>query len=294
MSSYSLYRCAVLSISTSSLDLVLDRDSPIQILRVTIHAGGQSYSDGLNMKPEQFYQWRQTHTDSVVTTEPPNVDTIRQTFQLLKSQGYYQVIVTTPCRKISQTYNLISQVAPEMAGELEVHLLDTGTLCMPEGFFAQEAVRLLEKDLAPAEVITYLEQLKPHTQIIFGVQSLHHLVKSGAIGRMGATIGDWLQLKPVLRFQNGELSRLSTTRSTENALEEIAYIVADEIKDKNVEAYGLYCGDAELYARFAEKLYEHSGLKLPGYPVSPAVGAYMGADTVGVGIVEKLPLIREN
>ena len=294
MSSYSLYRCAVVAISTSSLDLVLERDSPIHILRSTIHIDDQSYSDGLNMKAEQFNEWLSAHPNGGATTEPPDANAILEMFQLLKSQGYHQVIITTPSRKLSNTYHDINQLVPKIAGELEVYLFDNGTLSLPEGFFAQEAVRLLDKDMAPADIITYLEQVRLNSQIIFSIDSLNALAKSRYFNRVGATIADWLNIKPILRFKNGELSRLNTIRSTETALDEIAHIVAAKIKDKNVETYGLYCGNIEQYNQFAEKVYQYSGLQIKGYPISPAASVHIGNNAIGVGIVGKLPLILKD
>lgn len=292
MSSYSLYRCAVLSVSTSSLDKVLDRNSPIQILRATIHVDGQSYSDGLNMNPEQFYEWINAHPAGEASTEPPDSDTIRQTFRQLKAQGYHQAIVTTPCRELSDTYHMIAAVAGELAGELDIYVFDTGTLCMPEGFFALEALRLLEQDIAPADIVTYLEQLRPLSQIIFSVDSVQHIMKKTVFSRLGGALADWLQIKPILRFQNSKLEHVGNSRTTETALDEIVQTVAAAMTDQNIEAYGLYCGNPALYDHFADKLYQATGLQLPGYPVSPAVGVYIGPNAVGVGIVEKLPLVR--
>ena len=44
--SYALYRCAVLSTSTSSLSDILDRDSPIQILHLGVEMEGRVAADG--------------------------------------------------------------------------------------------------------------------------------------------------------------------------------------------------------------------------------------------------------
>ena len=52
--SYALYRCAVLSTSTSSLSDILDRDSPIQILHLGVEMEGRVAADGLEVDNAQY------------------------------------------------------------------------------------------------------------------------------------------------------------------------------------------------------------------------------------------------
>ena len=52
--SYALYRCAVLSTSTSSLSDILDRDSPIQILHLGVDMEGRVAADGLEVDNAQY------------------------------------------------------------------------------------------------------------------------------------------------------------------------------------------------------------------------------------------------
>ena len=124
--SYSLYRCAVLSTSTGMLDSVLDRNSPIDILRLSVHMNGQSYADGCSLKPEEFSDWMRQHPDEMLSTSPPQEDYLRKTFLYLKKQGYHEAIVTAIGSKLSESFNIIRSVAEEMASEIKVHVFDTG------------------------------------------------------------------------------------------------------------------------------------------------------------------------
>ena len=46
---------------------------------------------------------------------------------------------------------------------------------------------------------------------------------------------------------------------------------------------------SSLYRQFATKLHNKTGLRLQGIPITPVMGAYIGPDAVGVGIIERLP-----
>lgn len=287
--SYQMYRCAVLSTSTSSLDSVLDRDSPIQILRLTIHTDNE-YTDGLDLKPDEFYRWQYNHPNRTPTTSPPSCELLRQTFKHLKALGYHSAIVTTLSSKLSKTYRRVCQVAEEMAGELDIHVFDTGITGMPEGFFALEAMRLLREGYTPQEVIAKLEQMRPCGEIIFSVHSAKQLTNSGILGRIGAMVVGLLNLMPVLRFHNNTLTKVKTANNSEDVLNATVDTVAARLQGEdlnNLVLCGMYGGNLDLYNRFAAKLHQKTGVHLTGIPISPVVGAYIGPDAVGVGIVKR-------
>ena len=154
--SYALYRCAVLSTSSGSLSGILDRDSPIQILHLNVFMEQQEFADGLEISNEEYCNWRREHLDSDVSTTPPSSEDLLRTFQYLVGQGYHEAIVTTLSHKLSDSADMVRQVA-EQVPQLKVHVVDTGTCCMPEGFFALEADRLLREGKTPTEIVAYLE-----------------------------------------------------------------------------------------------------------------------------------------
>lgn len=140
--------------------------------------------------------------------------------------------------------------------------------------------------------MAHLEQLKSRCEVVFSVHSLRQLTNSGGLMRIGAMFSDLLGLKPVFAFRNNTLRKIAVARSSDHLLDETVAAVAARIAAKNIDDLvlcGMYCGNLELYNRFAKKLHNQTGLHLQGIPISPVLGAYIGPDAVGVGIVEKLP-----
>ena len=186
--SYALYRCAVLSTSTSSLSDILDRDSPIQILHLGVEMEGRVAADGLEVDNAQYCGWRKNHLNEKVRTIPPTQETLSHTFQYLIEQGYHEAIITTLGSRLSDTAEVIRKIAREYK-ELKIYVVDTGMWCMPEGYFALEALRLLREGKRPPEIITYLERLKPRCNIFFGIPSTRPLVVNGTVGLAGSENG---------------------------------------------------------------------------------------------------------
>lgn len=290
-SSYSLYRCAVMSTSSGSLSGILDRDSPVQILPLSVDLGGQQLVDGIEIDNRAYYNWRQSHLDEAVSTMPPSRDLLKKLFCYLVKLGYQQVIVTTLSHTLSDTAETVRALIPDFP-KLEIHVVDTGTCCMPEGFFALEALRLLGDGKTPQEVVDYLERLKPNSHIFFGLRSLQSLSLNGTLARLGARFSDWLGFRTILHFSEGELSRLGSVSDDEEMFDAIIDSTQKQMADKNPHHFvlaGMYSGEPEVYARFAARFHRKTGLHLgEGVPVSPAVAVHVGICGVGVGLVEKL------
>lgn len=290
-SSYSLYRCAVMSTSTGSLAEVADRDSLVQILPLRVDLGTQQLADGIEIDNHDYCVWRQNHLDAEVSTAPPPADLLRNTFNYLIKQGYQQVIITTLSHKLSDSADTIRALLPDFP-QLQIYVVDTGSCCMPEGFFALEAVRLLEEGKTPQEAVAYLERLKPNSHIVFGLRSMQSLSLHGTLSRLGARFSDWLGLRTILHFSEDKLSRLGTVGDDEEMFDSVIAYAQKQMEGKPAQDFmlsGLYSGEKETYVKFADRFHQKTGLQLgDGVPVSPAVAVHVGIQGVGVGLVEKL------
>lgn len=284
-----LSHCAVVALSTSSLDLLPTPHDPIlHILPLYVHFDKDIFTDGAELDSQQFYQRLAANPHAQVGTSPPTEADVLALLNKLEAEGYQEVIVTTLSHSLSDTADIIRQAVVESNCHLRVYLVDTGSVCMPEGFFALEAVRLLHEGMMPEDIVYYLERLKTQVEILFSVHSLEYLHQNGRLSRAGQIVADWLHLKPILRFHNGVLSRMSIAHGSEKTFDTLIKHAAAKLAEGQIlRVYGLYGGNLELYKQFAIKFQQKTGVGLTGYPISPVVGAHIGPNAIGVGIIEK-------
>ena len=282
-------RCAVVATSTGSLDELPELDDLLYILRLNVHLDGLVYADGYDLHPEAFYLWQAETPEGTASTSPPAESAVRDLFKEIIDLGYREIIVTTLSGRISGTVDIVRKVAAEMARDIQTYIIDTGTACIAEGHFALEAVRLLRLGFAAADVAEHLERLKPTAEIVFSVNSLRHLRRLHHLNTTEKFFAGLLDLKPVLRFYDGQFSRagIGMGRKTEDTLDVLADTAARAARAKPVRLYGLYGGDRALYERLAEKLQNKTGLTPAAFPISPVIGAHIGADAVGVCWVDE-------
>ncbi|WP_315359983.1 DegV family protein [Neisseria bacilliformis] len=282
-------RCAVVATSTGSLDELPELDDLLYILRLNVHLDGLVYADGYDLHPEAFYLWQAETPEGTASTLPPAESAVRDLFKEIIDLGYREIIVTTLSGRISGTVDTVRKVAAEMARDIQTYIIDTGTACIAEGHFALEAVRLLRLGFAAADVAEHLERLKPTAEIVFSVNSLRHLRRLHHLNTTEKFFAGLLDLKPVLRFYDGQFSRagIGMGRKTEDTLDALADTAVRAARAKPVRLYGLYGGDRALYERLAEKLQNKTGLTPAAFPISPVIGAHIGADAVGVCWVDE-------
>ena len=111
--SYALYRCAVLSTSSGSIDSMAGRDSTIHILHLNISFNHQWHADGSDVNNKEYCEWRANHLDEPISTLPPCEDELSKTFNYLVEQGYHEAIVTTLSHKLSDSADVIRKMAAQ-------------------------------------------------------------------------------------------------------------------------------------------------------------------------------------
>ena len=73
------------------------------------------------------------------------------------------------------------------------------------GFQALHAAELARKGAAAAQIAAELRAATDRYHVVFSVESVEHLRQSGQIGRSAAMIAEALQLKPLLRIDEGQI-----------------------------------------------------------------------------------------
>ena len=177
----------------------------------------QEFADGLEISNEEYCNWRREHLDSDVSTTPPSSEDLLRAFQYLVGQGYHEAIVTTLSHKLGDSADMVRQVA-EQVPQLKVHVVDTGTCCMPEGF-CLEADRLLREGKTPTEIVAYPGRFKRTLQHHF--RTVHNQIPLSAAARWQ----DWCFVvrlvggcAPYCAFRKIQLCRVESTSDDEKCL----------------------------------------------------------------------------
>lgn len=289
------YSCAVVSTSTGSLDYLPNRDPNIFILRLSIYLNQNSYLDGDTLKADKFYHWMLENPNNVPKTAPPDVGDVIDFFFDLHKKGYREALVVTISSAMSETHKNIKEAALLLGNKIKIHLFDSGTSAIAEGMMAQKAAEWLRAGASINTVLENLAILRDNSISIVFTRTLRYLVKNKKISMISGLLGDWLQIHPILQFENGRTHLQDKVRNVDRAIDKIIqHMQTHRHLLTQSDIYILYCGNDDIYHALRDKISQNLNEEPLAFPLSPVVGAYSGPDAVGVAILPKIQDIEKD
>jgi DegV family protein with EDD domain len=240
---------AIVTDSTTSLPPgVLERPD-VRVVPLTFHFGpNQTYRDKIDMSNEEFYE-RLLASDEFPTTSQPAAGTFVEAYEAL--EAYDDILVLTLSRIFSGTYD--SAVTAAGMVERSVEVLDTRSAEMGSGLILRDALRVVDEGGEFKDVRRTAEVAIGRCNVLFAVGTLEYLAKSGRVGRARRLMGAALDIRPVLRIEDGEVVPHKRTRGRKR---QMAAIV-EEVKPAAEAGRPLYFGHIaapELLSELAEEL----------------------------------------
>jgi DegV family protein with EDD domain len=116
----------------------------------------------------------------------------------------------------------LSTTAP---GERTIEIIDSRSASLGLGFQVMRAAELSRLGAGTGEIAAELRANTDRYHVVFSVESLEHLRTRGRIGRSAAKIAEALQLKPLLRIDEGQIVPYERARTRAGAEFELAEFV---------------------------------------------------------------------
>lgn len=225
---------AVFTDSTADLAGRTTRQLGIAVVPLMVYFGSQSFRDGIDIRPSDFYDLL-TKRSEHPRTQPPDVDTFAVQFaQRLTEQDVVSI-------QVSGKLSLTVQNAIEGARQaLEsrprpgavVEVVDGGSVSAGTGWLAIAAARMAERGLAAAEIAAHLRVMAPRIQTLFVVDTLDYLVRGGRLGKAQGFVGKLLGIKPILGVVDGAIAAVDKVRGGRHAHPRIVELLAQRL-DRN-------------------------------------------------------------
>jgi DegV family protein with EDD domain len=268
---------AVVTDSTTSLPPgVLERPD-VRVVPLTFHFGtDETFRDKIDMSNEDFYE-RLIASDEFPTTSQPAAGSFVEAYEAL--DAYDDILVLTVSKKVSGTYD--SAVAAAKLVDRPVHVLDTKSAEMGSGLILREALRCIDEGGEFEEVRREAESAIRRCNVLFAVGTLEYLSRSGRVGRARRLVGTALDIRPVLRIEDGEVVPHKRTRGRKR---QMAAIV-EEVKPAAEAGRPLYFGHVaapELLSELAERLGVEEELVAE---IGGVVGSHVGPGAYGVAYI---------
>ena len=270
--------------SSSDLSKDVFNNTIIEFLPLKIIYSDGEYLDKVNISPGDVYQ---RFNEEIPTTSMPGPDEFKEKFKEFKKKGYTHIISIHISSGLSSTPEICKMVSNEF-DDLTIEVIDSKLLSMGLGRLVLYSKNLIEKgNLDFAEIVKKTREKINDIELNFIVKTLKYLKKGGRIGKVKGTIGEVLNIKPIISIDDdGQYYTTGRTRGRKNSLNKL-YQMAKKKIDKGLSYVDVMHADAkkeakELQSRL-QKLKNVKGSILG--EISPAMVVHAGPGLIGVVVV---------
>lgn len=279
-------KIGIITDSSCNLDLdYINKQENLLMAPLMISFDGKFHRDLIEVGYEEVYKKLMV---TKVTSSLPNLQDFEDAVLKFKKEGYTDILVITISSQLSGTYNAFELASKEYDG-IEFHLYDSKTLSMALGYLVKKALSSIEEGKSVPRIIADLNQLRYEDSIaLFTVETLKYLREGGRIGKVEGTIGDLLQVKPVIFVDdNGVYQTLTKGFRMTRTLLAMRKHVKEKFGDTLVEATIHYGNNKEKATKIKESLESDLNVKqIDLVQLTPVLGIHTGPEMYAM-IVKK-------
>ena len=274
-------KVAIITDSTAYIPQEMMKPYPITVLPQVLIWGDETFRDGVDIQPVEFYTRLAKATVMPSTAQVSPVE-FEKAFQALNAQGY-EVLAITISNLLSGTMASAIQAKASLAG-LPVELVDSTTTAMAMGFQVLAAAKAAARGASLAECKAVAEASIPRTGVLVTVETLEFLHRGGRIGSATKFLATALNIKPIIEVTGGKLEGIEKVRTRRKALARLVELVGERTGGKKpLQISVLHANsqeDAEATLELAKSTYQVTEGSVTD--VSPVIGTHVGPGTVGI------------
>lgn len=275
-------KVAIMTDSTSDLSSELIQQYDIKMIPLKVVYKDREYKDREEITPQEVYD---SLDKEVPTTSLPSPAEANEMFNKLKGEGYTHVIAIHISSGLSGTYNVVRTMA-EQFSDMVIEVIDSKMLSMGLGFTVIEAAKTLRETGSFEQTVAKAKEVVKKTKTYFIVATLEYLRRGGRIGLVAGTVGEILQLKPIISInEEGVYYTHSKVRGRKKSLSDLFELVKERVSQGPVKIAVAHGGAEEEAKELLDKIKE-----LPNVvdslltQIGPVLVVHTGPGLIGVVI----------
>ncbi|KUO59441.1 MAG: fatty acid-binding protein DegV [Gracilibacter sp. BRH_c7a] len=275
-------KIALVTDSTVDFTPELVEEHEVHIIPLKVLFGTQEYFDG-EITSEEFYQ-RLGEEKELPKTSQPSPEAFSKVYSKLLEE-YQEIISIHISSELSGTLNSARLAAERI--KAKIHLIDTKTISLGVGMMMIEASNYIKEGLESVHILEKLAKLRTNVETVFTLNTLEYLQKGGRIGRVQGIMGQFFNIKPIIRVgDDGIYHTLGKARSQEKALNNMVESFKQLGKGRKCVRLGVAHGAALEAGLYLKEAMENA-FEMPSTiftQVGPVIGVHTGPGTIGAAV----------
>lgn len=263
--------------SAADLPHELAADHGIVVVPLTVRFGEESFVDGIDLSPKEF--WARCDASPVLPeTSAPSAGAFETAFKQAAATCDGIVCVTMSAA-MSATHQA-AQLAAKAVSEVPIRVIDSRSTSMGEGLVALACAQAARAGKGMDDVAGAGEDATSRGRLFACLDTLEFLKKGGRIGAASAMVGSLLSIKPIIQITDGAVDEESKPRTRSRALRHIV----DKVREAGpIDQMAVMTGEAPDLEEFLDMLDEvHPRDQVIIGDIGSVVGAHVGPRVLGV------------
>ena len=277
-----MQKIALITDSACDLDLNTLKENNINLLPLRIIYSNAEYRDRIDISPSEVYK---NLENEIPKTSLPSAKDTEEILNKLEEESYTHVICISISSGLSGSYNAL-RLALEDHPNLTSFVYDTKILAYPQGEIVLEVAKLIREGKNFNEIVSEIPNIRKRITGYFTLNTLEYLKKGGRIGRLAGTVGELLNLKPIITTdENGVYYTVTKVRGRKQSLSKMTELLKGYQEKCKCEVAVLHAGceeEAIKYMEAIKNLPNISSIKIA--EISPALGVHSGPGLFGFSV----------
>lgn len=201
--------------STCNLPADIIEQYEVRIVPVHIQFGEETFRDGIDLTPADFYARVEQEGEIPKTSQPPPSAFASVFEELPAGEPVLSIHVSEQLSGTLQSAQMAARDFPDR----DIVTFDSKSFSIGMGFLIWEAVTLADEGQTLEDILTRLRWRRDHTYLHLTTATLRYLRMSGRIGMLENMIGAVLKMKPIITLTDGRLAATERQRTRSRALD---------------------------------------------------------------------------
>lgn len=281
-------KIALLTDSCADISPRLAKEKGIFVVPLRILCRDGEYRDGVDITPDEVYC--RLREGELPKTSLPSGEDIGSALEEIVKEGYEGVIAFMLSSGLSGTFNVARLIGEECEGKLEVAVFDSLSASLGQGMMVLQLAEDIKAGMSWEELVEHrAPQLVKDTTAHFSVDTLEYLEKGGRIGKVTATAGTLLNIKPILGFSaDGQLQSVAKVRGRNQVMDKLVALTVKACGEH--KRYNLAVASGGSSSEELEKLRTKLITALPDYDhiwegeIDCTLSTYIGDGILGAAV----------
>lgn len=266
--------------STADLPPAIRDELGIVVVPLTVQFGDESFRDGLDLSPSQFYA-RLAGAGPMPTTSQPAPGVFLAIYERLAAAGE-PIVSIHISERLSGTIGAARQAAA-LLPEAQITIIDSMHTALGQGLQAIVAARAARAGQDAEAVAALVRSTTPRTFVYAGLDTLKYLERGGRIGRLRAFMGTLLSVKPILVVREGVAMPVEQVRTAKRLPQRLMELARSHGPlDELAVLYTSNPAPAEALAALCVASGLMPDARIIRAQMGPVIGTHIGTDAVGI------------